>query len=217
MPLNGFFIDWSLLFTSTRPAMPIETIDKTSPKPTLCSWVIPVGWPVIFLANGMKKNSYSGSRMAMKTRGITGIEGGGIFHEPNWGSMKYPWSTEKVCSCAKHVFIMMVLAMIGSIRISILTSSTCVTVQILPDLGIVSSLRTAALSRNLDLNKINEWCSSHLWAILVLLQWFESQKITWTGQCGKVFLQMDLFLCLQVHVTRQGSLASSSFCSELHQ
>jgi hypothetical protein len=53
--------------------------------------------------------------------------------------MKYPWCTENVCSCAMHVFIIIVLAIIGSILVRILTSSIWVTAQTFYGSGVMPS------------------------------------------------------------------------------
>lgn len=55
---------------------------------------------------------------------------------------------EKVCSWAKHVFMKTVLSIIGSIRIRILVSSTCVTVHKLHAPGELVGI--AARSKNLE-------------------------------------------------------------------
>lgn len=92
----------------------------------------------------------------MKRRGITGRDGVGTLKPKRLGSMVTPCWMEKVWSWARHVFIKMVLKIIGSILIMILVSSTCVTVHIshgpsMADDGPSSGLFTiAALSKNLQ-------------------------------------------------------------------
>lgn len=121
---NGLLMDRSLLFTSTRAAIAIETADKTNPTPTRWSWVTPDGWCVILRAKGTKMNSYMGRRIAMKSRGITGIEDAGTSNEPKKRSIRLPCWTEKVWSCAIQVFNMTVLAIMGIILVNTFTSST---------------------------------------------------------------------------------------------
>ena len=75
----------------------------------------------------------------MKRRGITGMDGAGTLKEPSLRFMTFPCWTENVCSCAKQVFIIMVLANMGNILVTIFTSSTCVTVQIFHGWGFESS------------------------------------------------------------------------------
>ncbi|KAM2406108.1 hypothetical protein ACFXTH_033247 [Malus domestica] len=110
---------------------------------------MPAGCFVIFLAKGTKKYSYSGMRMDMKRRGMTGIDGAGTLMEPKWRSMMLPCWTENVWSCAKQVFIMMVLKRIGNILVRTFTSSTCVTVQAFHGSGLEPLPSMAALSRQL--------------------------------------------------------------------
>ena len=92
----------------------------------------------------------------MKRRGITGIEEVGTLIEPRWGSMAAPCVIENVCSCARQVFMRIVLAKIGIILVRIFTSSTCVTVQTLHGAATAESLGImAALSRHLQVNTMN--------------------------------------------------------------
>lgn len=89
--------------------------------------------------------------MDMKMRGMTGTDGAGTSKLPKWRSMDlFPCWTEKVWSCAKQVFIMMVLNRMGSILVRTLTSSTCVTVQTFHGSALVSLPSMAALSRQLQ-------------------------------------------------------------------
>ena len=121
---------------------------------------MPVGIPVIFRAIGTKTRSYIGMRKNMNMRGMTGIEGPGILKLMKVLSMVVLCWTEKVWSCAKHVFMKTVLSMMGSMRKRILVSSTSVTVQSLhwsdsaPVVDSPSSdlLITAARSKNLGNN-----------------------------------------------------------------
>lgn len=88
----------------------------------------------------------------MKTNGITGMEGAGNWRWPRLLSMiwVFPCSTENVWSCAKQVFMMMVLMKMGSILVMIFTSSTCVTLQTFHGCGSTSFGRIEALSRHLN-------------------------------------------------------------------
>lgn len=87
--------------------------------------------------------------MVMKTSGMTGIEAAGTLKDPMYTFIILPCAIEKVCNCAKHVFIKIVLRMMGIILVRIFTSSTWVTEQTLHDSGLNPSGRIAALSNNL--------------------------------------------------------------------
>lgn len=95
--------------------------------------------------------------MNMKIKGMTGREGPGILNPNKLGSIVMLCWMEKVRSCAKHVFMKTVLSIIGSMRIRIFVSSTCVTVHSLQGPGVIDGdapekllvLRIAAWSKNL--------------------------------------------------------------------
>ncbi|KAJ8545288.1 hypothetical protein K7X08_017871 [Anisodus acutangulus] len=57
----------------------------------------------------------AGMRMDMNTRGMTGMEAAGTSNLLRLGSIRVPCCIEIVCSCAKHVFMMIVLRRIGII------------------------------------------------------------------------------------------------------
>ena len=98
----------------------------------------------------------------MNTSGITGIEAAGMLKVPMNVFIKVPCWIEKVCSCAKHVFMSIVLRRIGIILVRIFTSSTCVTVHTLHFIASVPLDRVAALSRTLFMHKIT--CIRHVYA-----------------------------------------------------
>lgn len=77
------------------------------------------------------------------------MDGAGTVKEPSFRFITFPCWTENVWSCAKQVFIIMVLASIGNILVRIFTSSTCVTVQTFHCCDLMFSWRMLALSRNL--------------------------------------------------------------------
>lgn len=111
------------------PAIAMEIAESTSPTPIRWSCLIPVGIPVNLRASGTKMRSYIGMRRAINTRGMTGSDGPGTRKPRSRVSIVTLCWTEKVWSCAKHVFMKTVLRMMGSIRRRILVSSTCVTLH----------------------------------------------------------------------------------------
>jgi hypothetical protein len=80
---------------------------------------------------------------------MTGIDDAGTVNEPSLRFIVFPCCTENVWSCAKQVFMIIVLATIGNILVRIFTSSTCVTVHTFHGCGFMFSWRIAALSKNL--------------------------------------------------------------------
>lgn len=73
-----------------------------------------------------------------------------------------PCCTENVWSCARQVFIMMVLPKMGNILVRTLTSSTWVTVQTVHGLGSEFGWRMAALSRDLLQQVLSKSSSNYI-------------------------------------------------------
>lgn len=107
---------------SIIPAIAIEIAARTSPTPTLWSWVIPVGIPVNFDNSGMKTPHKVGL-------GWTWNWGSGHLKPPMFLSILLLCWMENVWTWAKQAFMKTVFSIIGSIQTRIFVSSTCVTVQ----------------------------------------------------------------------------------------
>uniref|UniRef100_A0A7C9CFE1 Uncharacterized protein n=1 Tax=Opuntia streptacantha TaxID=393608 RepID=A0A7C9CFE1_OPUST len=141
------------LLTSTRAAAAMATMERTSPVPILCRWEMPVSLFVNFRANGMMTWSYTGASTMMMTIGNTGREAGGILRDPRLVSIEAACWTEKVESWAKQQLRMTVLAKMGKIFKTILTSSTCFIVHSRAE---HTGFKFTALFRNL---KLSVWVS----------------------------------------------------------
>lgn len=116
-------------FISTRAAAAMATIERNSPVPILCRWVIPISVLVTLLANGMMIWLYVGARIMMKMTGKIGREAGGTFKDPSLVFMVAACWTEKVDSWARQQLSIMVQAKMGRIVTTIFTSSTSFTVH----------------------------------------------------------------------------------------
>ena len=148
-PWIPFSFMMCILLNSTKYATMVTSIWNMNPIPSLCSKVIPLGFPVFRRMNGTKHRSYIGTDRSIESVTKLPSDAAGIWKlSPRCRSNVVPCLTNRVFTWAQMVLGIRVASHTTIIPNTSLVSSTCVTVYgaefpTLPSL-------MAALSRNLE-------------------------------------------------------------------
>ena len=184
------------LLISTTAAADIQKTDMHRPMPIRCISVNPRSFPVSFLVIGTMNLSYTGTQKMTLTTSKVEREAGGIWKEPMVLSSIVPCSTNNVDIWAYTAAKTIPVAHMGNMRIRILNSSICVTVQSLhgsekSPLFNSASEMTAALSRHLQ---------------EITVQFLYMYSPTKSFSCNSIITK------LSEHVSRQNDVVSYKEC-----
>ena len=126
--LNSFIT--CILLTSTAEATATAIIWITNPTPSLCSIVIPLGFPVFLRMKGTKYWSYIGTETSIERVTKLPREAAGIWKsDPSVRSSVVPCLTKRVLTCAHKVLGIKVTSHIKVSPSTRFATSTFVTVQ----------------------------------------------------------------------------------------